>query len=97
MSTERLLKPAQVAELLDVSLKTIYKWTHLGTIPVARAGRLLRFDESDVMNWLKRDEQKARKIQPARRERTKVTLMQKERAAAEVDSIIKAAISEVLD
>jgi len=93
----RLLTPAQIAELLGVSQKTIYKWSHHGTIPVVRAGRLLRFDESDVMNYFKRDKQRMRKTQPKKVESSKMPPLKMRRATAEVDSLIKTVISEVLD
>ncbi len=35
---ERLLKPAEVADLLRVSVKTIYQWAKTGTLPCVRLG-----------------------------------------------------------
>lgn len=55
---EPLLSIEELAELLQVSVKTIYQWRHRGVGPrVIKVGRLLRFDPTDVRDWLDRDEE----------------------------------------
>lgn len=93
----RLLTLAEISEVLGVSQKTIYKWSHLGTIPVARAGRLLRFNEADVMEWLRRNKAPARRRQQPKKLKKDVLIqLPQRRADTEVNSLVKAAIGEVL-
>ena len=49
---EKLLKPEELTELLGIELSTLYSWTHLKRIPYIKAGKLVRFRESDVLAWL---------------------------------------------
>jgi excisionase family DNA binding protein len=45
--------PADVAEYLQVPVKTLYRWRYAGEGPPAyRVGRHLRFRWSDVEGWL---------------------------------------------
>jgi excisionase family DNA binding protein len=47
------LTPDQLAELLQVSRKTIYDWRRKGTgPPAALIGRHLRYRRSDVTRWV---------------------------------------------
>ncbi|MDH4231081.1 MAG: helix-turn-helix domain-containing protein [Nitrospirota bacterium] len=96
---ECLLTLEEMAARLRVSKKTLYKWSHLGTIPVARAGRLLRFNEADVMTWLKRkDDQRNRPAaEIGSQKRSGRVPMSVHRNAADVNSIVKNSIREVLD
>lgn len=48
----KLLTPQQVADQLGVKLATIYCWTHLRKIPHVKLGRLLRFRESEIEQWI---------------------------------------------
>jgi excisionase family DNA binding protein len=48
----KLLTPQQVADYLGVQLSTIYQWTHQGFIPHVKLGRVLRFRQDDIANWL---------------------------------------------
>lgn len=43
-----------VADLLAVSTKTIYKMAQSGDIPCKRVGTKYRFLRSQLMNWLKK-------------------------------------------
>ena len=58
---EKLLKVEQVAELLQVSKRTIYDWTHTSYIPHYKFPNGVRFRESEVDRWLKRRYSKGRK------------------------------------
>jgi len=48
----RLLTPAEIAELLGVKTSTVYQWTHQGFIPHVKLGRFVRFREVDVTKWI---------------------------------------------
>lgn len=46
-----LLKPSQIAEILNVSEKTIYYWVERNEIPFIKVGRHLRFVANDVIRF----------------------------------------------
>ena len=50
----KLLTPDEVAELLSVRKSTIYQWTHQGFIPHVKLGKLVRFKEKDVAEWVEK-------------------------------------------
>ena len=50
----KLLTPAEIADLLGVQPSTIYKWTHQEFIPHVKLGRLVRFRESEVIRWIEK-------------------------------------------
>lgn len=52
--SNRLLSPEQVAELLGVSRKTVYRRHQEWGLPVRPIGRLLRFAERDVTSYIER-------------------------------------------
>lgn len=56
----RILNPEQISELLQVKLSTIYQWTHQDYIPHYKVGRFVRFDEIEIMNWLKKSQSNGR-------------------------------------
>jgi len=49
---EKLLKVEQIAELLQVSKRTIYDWTHIGYIPHYKFPNKLRFKKIEIEKWL---------------------------------------------
>lgn len=49
---DKLLTVEEIAEVLNVKQSTIYNWTHLGFIPHIKIGKLLRFNQNDVLDWL---------------------------------------------
>jgi excisionase family DNA binding protein len=52
-STERLMTPPELAEMLGVSIETLYGWRHRGEGPVGyRIGRHLRYRRARVEKWL---------------------------------------------
>jgi len=57
---ERLLKIGQVADLLQVSKRTIYDWTHADYIPYYKFPKGLRFKPSEVERWLERRKKRGR-------------------------------------
>jgi len=48
-----LVTAEEVAALLKVSPKSIYRWARDGILPAFREGRLIRFVESDVEAFIK--------------------------------------------
>lgn len=51
--TERLLSPQQLADYLEIPVKTLYTWRHRNTGPRGfRVGKHLRYRWSDVEAWL---------------------------------------------
>jgi excisionase family DNA binding protein len=57
----KLLTPQQIADYLGVKPSTIYQWTHQGFIPHVKLGRLVRFREKTVMEWIAKREDRGRK------------------------------------
>lgn len=51
----RLISPKTLAEMLDVSIKTIYNWIYLNRIPYHKCVRLVRFDRKEINDWLERN------------------------------------------
>ena len=56
----RLLTPQEIADYLGVKPSTIYAWTHQGFIPHVKLGRLVRFREKTVMEWIDKRENAGR-------------------------------------
>ncbi|MBI2071196.1 MAG: helix-turn-helix domain-containing protein [Elusimicrobia bacterium] len=52
LNEKRLLSPEKLAEYLDVSRKTIYRWAVCGIIPCVRLGKSLRFDKAEIDQWI---------------------------------------------
>lgn len=48
----QLLTVEQVGNLLSVKTSTIYNWVHKEEIPYVKVGRLLRFDQSKITEWV---------------------------------------------
>ena len=46
---EEIMTPSEVAALLKIHLKTVYKLAEKGTIPGNRIGRSWRFSRNDVL------------------------------------------------
>src|SRR3989442_2542654 len=52
--------PAQVAELLQVSVKSVSRWAlEDASMPVLRRGRVVRFERERLLAWLARQEPRA--------------------------------------
>lgn len=47
----KLVDVKTVAEMLGVKQKTVYDWVHRRMIPFAKLGRLVRFDEQEIVKW----------------------------------------------
>ena len=49
----KLLTPKEVAEMLRVSVKTVYSWVNSGRIPYYKlAGSVVRFKEDEILKWI---------------------------------------------
>lgn len=52
-SRRELLTAEELAALLNVSEKTIYRWSKSGSLPSVRLGALVRFEPATVSLWLR--------------------------------------------
>jgi excisionase family DNA binding protein len=57
---EPFLTIKQLSDLIQVSPKTIYQWTHSGFIPHYKFPKGVRFREGEVDDWLKKRQRKGR-------------------------------------
>jgi excisionase family DNA binding protein len=48
----KLIDIQTLSSLLSVKVKTIYDWVHENRIPHFKIGKLVRFDEHEIMKWL---------------------------------------------
>lgn len=46
---DEVMTPSEVAALLKIHLKTVYKLAERGVIPGNRIGRIWRFDRSNIL------------------------------------------------
>ena len=52
--TDNLLTPRQVAEILNVPVKTVYHWNSQRKLPFIKLNRkLVRYNRSDIEEWIK--------------------------------------------
>lgn len=59
---DRLLTATEIADFLQVEVKTIYKWSSQGRIPCVKfSGKCVRFDLEKVRAWCQSMAQKGRK------------------------------------
>lgn len=49
---ERLLDIHEAARVLGVRESTLYTWAYRGKIPSQKVGRLLKFSEKKLQEWL---------------------------------------------
>jgi excisionase family DNA binding protein len=55
---EKLLSIEEVAEILGLEYKTIYRLIRSGELPAARVGRVYRVDRADLEAYLERQKQR---------------------------------------
>ena len=48
----KLLKVADVADMLDIPEDRVYTYSREGIIPTVRCGRVLRWSEKQIMDWI---------------------------------------------
>ncbi len=49
---EKLLSIEELSEKLGIPITTIYSWTSKKKIPYIKLGRLVRFKESEIQEWI---------------------------------------------
>ena len=49
----KFLTVTDICELLNAKPSTIYQWAELGQIPCFKINGLLRFEEKEILDWLK--------------------------------------------
>lgn len=54
MEPEKTLTAEQIAEILQVSVKTVRRLTRAGHLPHYRLGRCVRYRASELEGWLRR-------------------------------------------
>ena len=57
---EHYVNIKSISEILGVSPKTIYHWTHCGSIPHYRLPKGIRFRVSEIESWMQRRRRKLR-------------------------------------
>ena len=55
-----LLDINELAKKMHVKVSTVYAWVHEDYIPHIKLGRLVRFSEKKVEDWLRKKEHKGR-------------------------------------
>ncbi len=50
---KEIIDVPECADLLGVTPQTVYRWVEAGSLPAMRAGRLIRFQRSEVLGWLR--------------------------------------------
>ncbi len=58
---EEILTPSQVAALLQIHVKTVYRLTEEGVIPGNRIGRSWRFSKMDILDLVSNKQKKQSK------------------------------------
>ena len=58
---KKLIDSKELAEVMQVSIRTIYGWASKGIIPSIKIGRLLRFKVENVEAWIDKNTCKGRK------------------------------------
>lgn len=49
----KLLSVKEICALIQAKPSTIYQWAELGQIPCFKINGLLRFEEKEILDWLK--------------------------------------------
>jgi len=50
---QKYYSPKELAEMLNISVLTIYGWTSKRKIPFTKIGRLVKFERGKIDNWLR--------------------------------------------
>jgi len=56
----KLMDAKEVAQKLQVSIRTVYGWISEGSIPTVKIGRLVRFKIEDIEAWIAKNTRKGR-------------------------------------
>ena len=49
----RYLTPQQLARYLGIAIQTVYEWTSQKRVPYIKLGRLVKFDQREIDDWMK--------------------------------------------
>ena len=60
----RLLNVGEVADILGVSVQTIYSWASMGRLPVVKVGRRTLFHPGEIERWIALRSRKERETLP---------------------------------
>ena len=60
LQVETYITVDQLSQIIQVSKRTIYEWTHIGFIPHYKFPKGIRFKVSEVESWMKRRSKKGR-------------------------------------
>lgn len=47
-----LMRVAEVAQMLNVSAKWVYKYSERGELPSVKVGKMIRFQRKEIEDWL---------------------------------------------
>src|SRR5258707_12916732 len=53
MTRKTLISAGEIAEVLGIQCQTVYLWVRQKRIPFYRVGRLVKFNEGEVLAWFK--------------------------------------------
>ncbi|TKJ46704.1 hypothetical protein CEE34_07450 [Candidatus Aerophobetes bacterium Ae_b3a] len=62
MSEKRLLSVRETAEMLGISIHTLYSWVSQRRIPFVKLGRRTEFDIKDLDDWIDENKTRQRKF-----------------------------------
>ena len=50
---QRYLSPQELSHYLGIAIQTVYEWTSQKKIPYIKLGRLVKFDQQEIDEWVK--------------------------------------------
>ena len=54
MGTEqRYFSPQELSQYLGIARQTVYEWTSQKKVPFIKLGRLVKFDQREIEEWMK--------------------------------------------
>ena len=59
---EKLVDIERLSELLSVKVSTIYGWVHEDYIPYYKINRLVRFDPTEIREWLRKKNSRKHRV-----------------------------------
>ena len=49
----RYFSPRELSQYLGIAIQTIYEWTSQKKVPYIKLGRLVKFDQREIDEWMK--------------------------------------------
>jgi excisionase family DNA binding protein len=65
---KQLMTPEDLAKALQVSVSTIYRWVHFECVPHIKLGHAVRFDETEIERWVRKQRKDPRNQPPRERQ-----------------------------